>query len=233
MAKPVDARFYGRRHGRPLRPARRKLMAELLPRLRLHCPPPEDPPRQRLDPRGFFPSPPDRIWLEIGFGDGEHLAWQAAANPHIGLVGAEPFVNGVAALLARLDDRGLDNVRILDDDVRPLLRDLAPASLERVFVLFPDPWPKARHRRRRLVNKESLGHLARLIQPGGELRLATDDRDYARTMLRLMVQRPEFRWLARRPRDWRCRPADWPATRYEQKSAAAGRPGMFLRFRRL
>ncbi len=233
MANPVDARFYGRRHGRPLRPARRQLMAELLPRLRLHCPLPADPPGQPLDPRGFFPSPPDRIWLEIGFGDGEHLAWQAAANPAVGFIGAEPFVNGVAALLARLDDRGLDNVRILDDDVRPLLGDLAPASLERVFVLFPDPWPKARHRRRRLVNKESLGHLARLIQPGGELRLATDDRDYARAMLRLMLQRPEFRWLARRPQDWRRRPADWPATRYEQKSAAAGRPGMFLRFQRL
>ena len=208
-------------------------MAELLPRLRLHCPAQADQTGPRLDPRALFATPPDRIWLEIGFGDGEHLAWQAATNPHIGLIGAEPFINGVAALLARLDDQGLDNVRILDDDVRPLLQALAPASLARVFILFPDPWPKARHRRRRFVNAQSLATLARLIQPGGELRLATDDPDYARWMLRLMLQRPEFRWLARRPQDWRRRPADWPPTRYEQKSAAAGQPGMFLRFQRL
>ncbi|MHA1564563.1 MAG: tRNA (guanosine(46)-N7)-methyltransferase TrmB [Alphaproteobacteria bacterium] len=233
MTKPTDARFYGRRHGRPLRPARRKLMAELLPRLRLHCPVQAEPAAPPLDPSIIFAPRRGRVWLEIGFGDGEHLAWQAAANPNVGFIGAEPFVNGVAALLARLDEQGLENVRILDDDVRPLLQVLAPAGLERVFILFPDPWPKARHRRRRIVNDRCLADLARLIRPGGELRLATDDRDYARWMLRHMQQRPEFRWLARRPQDWRQQPSDTPPTRYERKGTTAGRPGIFLNYERL
>lgn len=204
-------------------------MAELLPRLRVQLPPADT----QLDPGTLFADPPARIWLEIGFGDGEHLAWQAAANPQIGLIGAEPYVNGVASLLSRIAAPPLGNVRILDDDVRPLLQALTPASLERVFILFPDPWPKARHHRRRIVNSQTLATLARLMAPGAELRLATDDRGYARWMLCHMQQRSEFEWLARRPRDWRQQPADALQTRYERKGTTAGRPGMFLNYKRL
>ncbi len=204
-------------------------MTELLPRLRL----PALATGASLDPTGLFAVPPRQIWFEIGFGDGEHLAWQAAANPDVGFIAAEPYVNGVAALLSRIAAENLANIRIFDDDVRPLLAALPAGSIDRVFILFPDPWPKARHRRRRIVNAETLSALARLIAVGGELRLATDDRDYARWMLRLLLPRREFLWRARGPADWRRRPPDWPSTRYERKSAAAGRTGIFLSFARL
>ena len=190
------------------------------------------PERTLLDPRLLFPSPPAEVWLEIGFGGGEHLAAQAAAHPETGFIGSEVFESGVARLVSEVERRGLGNLRIFPDDARLLLDALAPASLGRVFILFPDPWPKRRHHKRRLVAGPTLDRLAIVMRPGAELRLATDDRDYLAWMLEHTTRHPEFRWLARRARDWRERPPDWPPTRYEQKAIAAGRTPAFLRFLR-
>lgn len=220
-------RFYGRRRGRPLRPQLARLVGESLPRHRL-----EIPADGRLDPATLFAAPTRALWLEIGFGGGEHLAAQAAANPEVGLIGCEVFLNGVATALRAIEEGGLDNVRLFPEDARDLLDALPEASLERIFVLFPDPWPKARHHRRRIVNAESLARFAQLLADGGELRLATDDQDYLCWMLEHLAREPAFEWTARRADDWRLRPADWPPTRYEQKAIQQGRKPTFLRYRR-
>ena len=218
-------RIYGRRRGRPLRPGQRRLHDTLLPRLAVTL-----PETGALDPAALFAERPASVWLEIGFGAGEHLAAQAEAHPDIGFIGVEVFENGVARLVAEIARRGLANIRIFPDDARVLLDALAPASLDRVFILFPDPWPKTRHHKRRLVSTATLDRLAVLMRPRAELRLATDDRDYLAWILEHATAHPDFEWLARRPADWRERPADWPPTRYEEKARAAGRTPAFLRF---
>lgn len=233
MSEPVRPRFYGRRRSRRLRPRRRALLETLLPGLRL-TPPSDGAP---LDPAALFARPPADIWLEVGFGAGEHLAAQARAHPEVGFIGCEPFVDGVAALLAALDDAAragapIDNVRILDDDARPLLDALPDACLGRVFLLFSDPWPKRRHHRRRVIQRATLDSLARLMRPGAELRFASDHMGYVAWTLQHMLAHPAFEWTARRPADWRQRPADWPATRYQRKALAEGRVCVYLRFAR-
>ncbi|PWC34388.1 tRNA (guanine(46)-N(7))-methyltransferase TrmB [Azospirillum sp. TSO35-2] len=220
-------RLFGRRKGRPLRKRRTELIGTLLPTLEIPVPKPGD----RLDPATLFAAPRRDIWLEVGFGSGHHLAWQARHNPDVGIIGAEPFVNGVAALLGLLEDDGLeDNVRVLPDDARPLLDALPDASIGRAFVLFADPWPKKRHADRRFIGPENLPRLARVLKDGAELRLASDDMGLVRWMLEHTVKHPDFEWTARRPADWRVRPDDWPATRYEEKAIIAGRKPVFLRF---
>ncbi len=221
-----DTRIYGRRHGRKLRDSQSSLLERVLPRIAIEK---GDAP---LDPGGLFGRPVDGVWLEIGFGGGEHLAWQAEANPDIGLIGCEPFLNGVVSVLGHIERRGIGNIRILPDDARILLGRLPPASLDRAFVLFPDPWPKRRHQRRRIINRVNLDRLAAALRPGAELRLATDVPDYLDWMLFETLPHPEFEWLARRPQDWRERTQDWPATRYEQKARKRGIIPYFLRFRR-
>jgi tRNA (guanine-N7-)-methyltransferase len=218
---------YGRRRSQRLRPGRQRLLAERLPEVALAV-----PESGRIDPATLFA---DRrpLWLEIGFGGGEHLAAQAAAHPDRGLIGCEPFISGVARLLALAEVLALTNLRIVVDDARLLLDALPDGCLERIFVLFPDPWPKARHHKRRLVNAATAAQFARLLLPGGELRLATDDMGYARAMLLALLPVGELAWQARGPSDWRARPADWPATRYEDKAREAGRGCVFLCFRRL
>jgi tRNA (guanine-N7-)-methyltransferase len=220
-------RIYGRRRGRPLRPGQQQLKQDLLPQLAIKL-----PEAGVLDPAELFAEWPSAVWLEIGFGAGEHLAAQAEAYPEIGFIGAEVFENGVARLVGEITRRGLGNIRVFPDDIRILLDALAPASLERVFILFPDPWPKTRHHKRRLVSTATLNRLAMLMRPGAELRLATDDRNYLAWMLEHATRHPAFEWLARRPLDWRERPADWPPTRYEEKARAVGRTSAFLRFAR-
>ena len=231
-ADPADGRprrqVWGRRQGPKLRPGRRSLLEERLPEVGFTI-----PETGRLDPRVLFGGEDRPVWLEIGFGGGEHLAWQAEANPGVGLIGVEPFVNGVARLLSFLEERGCRNVRVLTDDARLLLTALPDASLDRTFVLFPDPWPKLRHQKRRIVNRATVAELARALKPGAELRVATDDADYARWMLEALLAEPRLEWTAERAADWRERPADWPATRYEEKALAAGRRPTFLRFRRV
>jgi tRNA (guanine-N7-)-methyltransferase len=235
--------LYGRRKGRPLRPARARLVDDLLPRLRVPVAGRGDPSlgggrdaAARLDPLSFFEDGAAKdiqdVWLEVGFGAGEHLAAQAEAHPKTGFIGCEPFVNGVAALLARVEHLGLGNIRIYDDDARYLIDRLADASLGRVFVLFPDPWPKSRHARRRFVSVETLDALARVMADGAELRVATDDPVYLRWALAVLTRHPDFAWCAERATDWRTRPADQPATRYEEKARAKGVTPVFLVFMR-
>jgi len=227
MTAPVQRRIYGRRQSHRIRPARKRLLDERLPQLQIRVP--DD--GSVIKPSEVFSPQCSQHWLEVGFGGGEHLAAQAQANPDVGLIGCEPYVNGVARLLSLTEQA--DNVRVVIDDARLLLKALPAASLERIFVLFPDPWPKARHQKRRIVNPETLADMARLLRPGGELRLATDIMSYARPMLSASLADGRFVWLAERPADWRDRPKDWPATRYEEKARQAGRKPVFFRFRRI
>jgi len=232
LETPPRRPFHGRRHGRQLRGGLKALLQDLLPRLSVALPQGGG----ALDPGGLFPPLATGgrrpVWLEIGFGAGEHLAWQARAQPDVGMLGAEFFVNGIAQFLRRIDDENLDVVRIFQGDARDLLEALPAASIDRAFILFPDPWPKARHHKRRLIQRDTLAHLARILRDGVELRLATDDMPYARWMLERLVRHPDFVWLAEGPDDWRQRPADWPPTRYEAKAKASGQPPVYLRFSR-
>lgn len=220
--------LYGRRQGRKLRRGRRALIEELLPKIEI-----VPPSAGRLEPRDLFPSPVAAVWLEIGFGAGEHLAAQARAHPGHGFIGCEPFVNGIASLLASVAQDDLANLRVFTDDARLLVDVLADASIDRLFVLFPDPWPKARHAKRRIVGPGTLDAFSRVLADGAEIRLATDHPGYCRWMLFHLGRHGDFEWLARRPGDWRQRPADWPETRYEAKARAKGDKPAFLRFRRL
>jgi tRNA (guanine-N7-)-methyltransferase len=189
-----------------------------------------------IDPRSLFGDVKE-IWLEIGFGGGEHLAHQAEMHPDIGIMGCEPFLNGVAKLVSEIDTRGLSNIRILNDDARFLLERLAPDSLSRVFILYPDPWPKKRHNKRRFVNQETLGFLARALKPGGELRFASDIPDYIAWTLahvsRFNRDNGEtFGWSAECAADWRTPYEGWPGTRYEAKAQREGRTPCYLSFLR-
>jgi tRNA (guanine-N7-)-methyltransferase len=218
---------YGRRRGRKLRVGQQALKETLLPELSFAL-----PETGELDPATLFPEQKREVWLEIGFGGGEHLAAQAAAHPEIGLIGSEVFENGIVKLLGEVSRRDLANVRLFADDARLLVARLPEACIGRAFILFPDPWPKQRHHKRRMVSAETLDALARAMRDGAELRLATDDVEYLRWMLERAPAHPDFAWLARRPEDWRLRPADWPQTRYEAKAIAAGRRPAFLRLAR-
>ncbi len=168
----------------------------------------------------------------MGFGTGEHLAAQAESHPGTGFIGCEPFVNGVARLLALIADRNLGNVRVFADDARLVLEALGPASIGRAFVLFPDPWPKSRHHKRRFIAPATVDALARVLKDGAELRVATDHAEFCRWTLRHVLAHAAFEWPARGPADWRIRPPDWPATRYGVKAEAAGSHSVYLTFRR-
>ena len=187
---------------------------------------------EHLDPGTLFADGTRAVWLEIGFGAGEHLAWQAREHPEIGFIGCEPFINGIARLLTDIDQAGLGNIRLFRDDARLLLAALPAASIERAFVLFPDPWPKTRHHKRRIIAPTTLPLLAHVLADGAELRVATDDPSYKSWILRHVRASGSFDWMARVPSDWRSRPADWPPTRYEAKAGDAGRTPSFFLFRR-
>jgi len=217
---------YGRRRGHRLRRRRRELLGEHLSELSV------DLEIAATEPRRCFETDVAALWLEIGFGGGEHLAHQATLHPDIGFIGSEPFLEGVAKLLARIEEDGLRNIRLWPDDARPLLEALPDRSVDRVDILFPDPWPKTRHHKRRLINDETVAHLARVLVDGATLRLATDHPEYARWMLLHVRRNPAFVWTARSPRDWRQRPWDAIATRYEEKAREAGRPPVYLTFAR-
>ncbi len=216
-------RFFGRRQGRPLRVNARTLVDSLLPRLAIA----EPAPGERIDPQGLFPRPVREVWLEVGFGGGEHLAAQAAAHRDVGIIGGEVFLNGIAALLGHVEREQLDNVRIYPEDVRHLFPALPDACFAKVFVLFPDPWPKKRHIERRFIGPENLPVLTRLMPEGAELRVATDDPTYQAWALEQLEASPHF--VTDTP-DPGIRPADWPETRYEQKALREGRPPIYLRY---
>jgi tRNA (guanine-N7-)-methyltransferase len=221
-------RSYGRRKGKRLSPRKARLMEELLPRLRLDL---DQPAPSALT--ALFPGPVRAVWLEIGFGAGEHLLWQAEQTPDIGFIGCEPFINGVAALLGGIEDRGLETVRIHDGDAREVLAWLPESSIARAFILFPDPWPKKRQLKRRLISPETVAALARVLAPGGELRFASDDIDYASQAFVTVEQDGNFTWLSGEDDAWQRRPADWPETRYERKALSAGRKPVYLSWQRL
>jgi tRNA (guanine-N7-)-methyltransferase len=224
---PPQRQLYGRKRGRPLRPTQRCLIKRLLPQLAIGL-----PAAASLNPAALFRQPPRSVWLEIGYGSGEHLALQAASHPEIGVVGCEVFQNGIAKLLGEIERRRLTNVRLFADDARLLIAALLPASIGRVFVLFPDPWPKARHHKRRIVSNDTLDGFARIMTDGAELRLATDDCAYFSFMLECVTDHRAFEWIVRGAADWRERLADQPPTRYEEKARAAGRVPFFLHVRR-
>ena len=217
-------RSFGRIKSRAIKPRQAALMDSLLPAIR----PPQD---GVADPVAMAPDAAEH-WLEIGFGGGEHMAAQAERRPEVLVIGAEPFQNGVASALRHVDERGLKNVRIHDGDARDLIARIPDASLDRIFILFPDPWHKARHNKRRLVQHESIAELARVLKPGGRLRFATDWADYADWALARFIASPAFAWAAGRADDWRVAPADHVTTRYEEKKLGDCAP-VFLDFRRL
>jgi len=213
-------RSYGRLKTRTIKPRQAALMENLLPSLR--------PPAGPFDPRALKPDAAE-IWLEIGFGGGEHMAGQASRRPDLLILGAEPFQNGVASALRHIDEAGLTNLRIHDGDVRDLMARLPQACLDRVFILFPDPWPKARHNKRRILQTESVAELARLLKPGGRLRFASDWADYVNWSLLRIASNRDFRWTVERADDWRVPPADHLTTRYEEKRLGDCAP-VFLDF---
>ncbi|MEM6634432.1 MAG: tRNA (guanine(46)-N(7))-methyltransferase TrmB [Pseudomonadota bacterium] len=223
--------FYGRRKGKGLRPSQQQ---DLDQRLDALSPGPVDwaqnPDRVPLNLTSHFG--PRSVWLEIGFGGGEHMVHQAALNPDVGIIGCEPYINGVAMLLSKIRGRELDNIRIHPGDARDLFDVLQPGSVAKAFLLYPDPWPKKRHHRRRFVTPEHLGPLARAMAPGAELRVATDIPDYVRQTLE-QVPRAGFAWQAECAIDWREPWSDWTRTRYEAKAVREGRMPHYLTFLRL
>jgi tRNA (guanine-N7-)-methyltransferase len=259
--------LYGRRKGPKLSTHQEQLLETLLPKLRLNL-------QSGADPTSYFSASEGNkisdVWLEIGFGAGEHLLWQAEHYPDVGLIGAEPYISGIAKLLSKLPlstiggegqgegvvpssqcsqivsgpphpvgtlplppplplrGRG-ENIRIHDGDARDILEALPDACLGRVFILFPDPWPKARHHKRRFVQTNMLDVLARVMKPGAELRFASDDAEYADWTLERVIAHPAYEWMATRVQDWKTRPPDWPETRYEAKALHG--PPVYFSFR--
>ncbi len=225
-ARPDGPRVFGRRRGKRLRPTLLGLMETLLQRLAIQPP----PAGTVLDPAALFPRPVAEIWLEVGFGGGEHVVAQARLHPEAGIIACEVFRNGIASLLGHLNGSGIDSVRIFAEDARLLLPALPEAGLARVFVLFPDPWPKKRHAGRRFIGPDNLDALARVLADGGELRVASDDPTYQDWAAAHLDAHPAFERL-QATSDRAALPPDWPATRYEQK-LLAGHPPLFFRYRR-
>lgn len=213
-------RLYGRSKGKALRHHQAELMAELLPKLALDL---AAPPR---------PASGRELRLEIGFGGGEHLIEAATREPAVDFIGCEPFVNGMAKLLARIEERGLTNIRLHQGDAAEILDLLPDASLSRVYLFYPDPWPKRRHRKRRFVSPENLEKLARVLQRGAQLRFATDIDDYAAWTLARLRACAAFRWRAQKAEDWLSPWEGWTQTKYEAKAMAAGRRPVYLTFTR-
>jgi len=225
MSDPATIRrLYGRARGRPLRAGQAALVESLLPAIAV-------PPAGAIDSRRLFGD--DRpLHFEIGFGAGEHLAFRADLLPDHGFIGAEPFLNGVAAALGHIRARRLANVRLHMGDALGVLERLPDASLSFVYLLHPDPWPKARHAKRRMINSGPLDLIAAKLKPGGELRVGTDDPTYCRWTMMVMGGRDDFEWLAESARDFLVRPGGWPETRYEAKARRAGREVWYFRYRR-
>jgi tRNA (guanine-N7-)-methyltransferase len=219
-----DAGLYGRRKGKTLRPFQAGLVENLLPQLRVDLSAPLD------NPNSLFPLCPDELRLEIGFGGGEHLAADAQAHPARGFFGCEPFVNGVAKLLVEIETRGLANIRIHPGDAGELIDALPDATLSGVCILYPDPWPKRRHKERRFISDSMLSRLARVMRPGSELRFATDIDDYAGWTLARILRSPDFIWPAPDASDWNAPWDGWPGTRYEAKAFREGRTAAYLTF---
>ena len=223
--------FYGRFKGKGLRDSQQKYLDEDLAALSPGAVGwEENPDRTELDLEEMFPG--KDVWLEVGFGGGEHMVHQAANNRDVGIIGCEPYINGVAMLLGKIRDAKVDNVKVHPGDARDMMDVLPAQSISKAFLLYPDPWPKKRHHRRRFVTQEHLQPLAEVLKPGAIFRVATDIPDYVRQTLQ-EVPKAGFEWLAEGPTDWREPWGDWISTRYEQKALREGRTPHYLTFRRL
>ena len=218
--------FFGRRKGHPLRQRQAALMDTLLPRLKLDLAAPAP-----ADLRALF-NAVDEVRLESGFGGGEHLIAEALLQPRSGFIGIEPFVNGMAKTLAAIDERKLENIRLHHGDATDILAWLPDASLARFDLLYPDPWPKRRHWKRRFVQDKSVAAIARIVRPGGEFRFASDIPDYVAWTLTRLTRSPDFTWTAERADDWQKPWAGWSGTRYEAKAKREGRVPCYLIFKR-
>jgi tRNA (guanine-N7-)-methyltransferase len=222
MSNISDKHFFGRRKGKALRARQASLTETLLPRL-------------RLDPANLTSVPEllsgyEDLWLEIGFGGGEHLAFDAQRNPDVSFIGCEPFVNGVAKLLASIEEKNLQNIRIHDGDALEILRALPAGSLGRITILYPDPWPKFRQRKRRFISSETIAEMARVLRDGSEVHFATDIDDYSAWTLARFLNNDAFKWQASGPEDWKNPWPCWPGTRYEAKAIREGRAPAYLTF---
>ena len=220
--------FFGRRKGHKLRPRQAELFETLLPRVALDLARPAP-----ADFASLFAEPVTAICLEIGFGGGEAMLAEAKTYPHVGFIGVEPFVNGMAKALAGIQAEGLQNIRLHFDDALGLIAWLPDASLTRIDLIHPDPWPKRRHWKRRFVQDETVGQLARILRPGGEFRFVTDIADYATWTLQRLMRSPDFEWKAQCAGDWRNPWPGFPGTRYHAKAAREQRSSCFLVFRRI
>jgi tRNA (guanine-N7-)-methyltransferase len=225
--------FYGRISGKGLHSSHKRYLAEDLSDI---APSgvswEENPDRHPLDLKAIFGD--DRpVWLEVGFGGGEHLIHQAEQNPNVGIIGCEPYINGVATLLGKIRKSGATNLSVHPGDARDMMDVLPEGSIERAFLLYPDPWPKSRHHRRRFVTPEHLDPLARCLKAGAIFRVATDIEDYVRQTMEQMTLRNDFEWLAETADDWRVAWPDWYSTRYEQKALREGRTPHYMTFRKL
>jgi tRNA (guanine-N7-)-methyltransferase len=217
--------FYGRRKGKVLKGAQADALARRLPELKLDLrrPAPEDL-------KGLWPGPVDRVRLEIGFGGGEHMLHRARAERRTGFIGVEPFVNSMAKMLATLDAEQLENIRLHDDDATQLLDWLPDASIDQIDLLYPDPWPKKKHWKRRFVSKINLDRFARVLRPGGLFCFASDIDTYVNWTLSHIASHPRFQWTAAKAADWQEPWRDWPGTRYEAKAIREGRVPVYLEF---
>ncbi|MFG1347587.1 tRNA (guanine(46)-N(7))-methyltransferase TrmB [Xanthobacter autotrophicus DSM 431] len=217
--------FYGRRIGKSLRGAQQDAMVRLLPRYRLSL-------DEGATPTALFPHTPEGLWLEIGFGGGEHLLSHAARRPGFGFIGVEPFINGMARMLVDLEKAGLANIRLFDMDAALLLDRLPDGCLEGADLFYPDPWPKRRHWKRRFVRADNLDRLARVIRRGGTFRVASDVPHYVGWTLAEVRAHGAFRWTAETADDWRTPYPHWPGTRYEAWAMDCGRTPTYLTFKR-
>jgi tRNA (guanine-N7-)-methyltransferase len=215
---------FGRRKGKTLRTHHRALMQSVLPQVQI------EPDSVRNDPFAVFQAAYADLWMEIGFGGGEHLAADAVRHPNIAFIGCEPFVNGVAKLIALIDEEQLANIRVYPGDAREIINALPAACLGRVNILYPDPWPKSRQKKRRFVSDETLRGLARVMKTGAVLRFATDIDDYSAWTLTRILRSPHFDWPQVRDSEWLTPWDFWPSTRYEAKALREGRKPVYLTF---
>ncbi|MDD7909681.1 tRNA (guanosine(46)-N7)-methyltransferase TrmB [Pseudovibrio exalbescens] len=228
MTDHYKGSFFGRRVGKPLKDRQTRLIEDFLPTIAV------DPTTQTpQDLKSLFGPEVEQVWLEIGFGGSEHLMHRARQNPAIGFIGVEPFQSGMAKAVASVHDEGLKNVRLYDDDATKLLDWMPAQCLDGVYQLYPDPWPKKKHWKRRFVNQVNLTRIARALKVGCQYRFASDIDTYVDWTLAHCRQHPSFEWLAERPHDWREPWDGWPGTRYERKAIREGRIGRYLSFERL
>ncbi len=230
-AERPERRVFGRRQGRPLKASRQNVLESALPQLAL----PKDDLRGGgdIDPGIWFEVPEKPLVIEIGFGNGEHLAAMMREYPENNYIGAEPFINGMAAFLKEISSEAKGNVRVHMDDALQVIKSIRPTTVDAIYILNPDPWPKTRHHKRRIVNPDNLNAFARVIRPGGKLVMSTDVDDLAEWMLTHTFRHPAFEWSAEKLSDWTRPPPGWIETRYEQKGRAQGRRQSYLIFERI